>query len=136
METARAITADPGGTSPPLPTRVRAPAALSEAELVWSVLKLAPDAVLLCDRDGEVLLVNGRAVDLLGRDEDDLVGLDLDDLVPGLEAAAPRMTGHPSESPVRLEARAPGGRPLSVEVRVGWISTDEETLLAAFVRRA
>jgi PAS domain S-box-containing protein len=133
METARAMIADPGGAPPPLPSRVRAPAALSEADVVWSLLNRGSDAVLLADRDGEVLLANDSAVELLGRADEDLVGRDLDDLIPGLEAAATDMTGHPSEPPLLTEARAADG-PLPVEVRVGWISTDEERILAVFLR--
>jgi hypothetical protein len=53
METARAIVADLGRTPPPLSSSVRVPAALSRAELVWSLLDMVPDAVLLCDRDSE-----------------------------------------------------------------------------------
>jgi PAS domain-containing protein len=103
--------------------------------VVWPLLDGTTEAVLLADRDGEVLLVTDGATDLLGRTDEDLVGRDLDDLIPGLEAAAPAMTGHPSELPLRLEARAAEG-PVPVEVRVGWISTAEERLLAAFLRRA
>lgn len=135
METARAIIADPGGTSPPLSSPVRAPAVLSGSDLVWSLLNQVPDAVLLCDRDGEVLLVNEAATGLLGRTEEDLVGRDLDELVPGLEDDALGRNGHPSEPPAHLEAHVAGEYLIPVEVRVAWISTDEGRLLAAFVRR-
>jgi PAS domain S-box-containing protein len=135
METARATTTDPGGTPPPRPSRIRAPAVLSEADVVWSLLDQATEAVLLADRDGEVLLVTDEATELLGRSDEDLVGRDLDDLIPGLEATAPAMTGHPSEPPLRLEARAADAA-LPVEVRVSWIPTDEERLLAVFLRRS
>jgi PAS domain S-box-containing protein len=136
METARAIIANPGRTSPPLPSPVRAPAVLSEGDLVWSLLDRVPDAVLLCDRDGEVLLVNDAATLLLGLSDQELVGRDLDQLVPGLEAAVPGRTGHPSEPPLHLDARVSGHGSIPVEVRVSWITTDEGTLLAAFLRRA
>ena len=135
MAKARAINADPGGAQPPLLSRVRAPAVLSEEDVVWSLLDRATEAVLLADRNGEVLLVTDGATDLLGRSDEDLVGRDLDDLIPGLEGAALAMTGHPSEPPLRLEARAASGS-LTVEVRVGWISTDEEKLLVTFLRRS
>jgi hypothetical protein len=82
-----------------------------------------------------VLLVTDRATDLLGRTDEDLVGRDLDDLIHGLEAAARDLTGHPSEPPLRLEAHTANDT-LPVEVRVGWISTAEERLLAAFLRRS
>ena len=135
METARAIVADPGRASPPQPSPVRAPALLSGSDLVWSLLDKVPDAVLLCDRDGEILLVNDAAADLLGL-SDDLVGRDLDELVPGLEVAAAGQTGHPSEPPLHLEAHAAARRVVPVEVRVAWISTDEGKLLATFLRPA
>jgi PAS domain S-box-containing protein len=134
METARAIVADPGRASPPQPSPVRAPALLSGSDLVWSLLDRVPDAVLLCDRDGEVLLVNDAAAELLGLSDDVLVGRDLDELVPGLESAAAGRTGHPSEPPLHLEAHAAARRVVPVEVRVAWISTNEGDLLATFLR--
>jgi PAS domain-containing protein len=129
METARAIDADPGRTPPPLPSPVRAP--VVSAELA-SALDSSSDAVLVADRDGEVLMANAGAADLLGPD---LAGRDLDDLVPGLEEAARDRTGHPSEPPFELEARPAEGDPIPVTILVGWLETDEERVLAAFLRR-
>jgi PAS domain-containing protein len=101
---------------------------------------VVPDAVLLCDRDGEVLLANEAATLLFGargtESDEDLVGRDLDDLVPGLEKAAAGMSGHPSEAPASLQAHPQGEGRVAVECRVAWISTDEGKLLAAFVRRS
>jgi PAS domain-containing protein len=140
METARATVADLGRTPPPLSSPVRAPAVLSQTELVWSLLDVVPDAVLLCDRDGEVLLVNEAANLLFGArgtaTDQDVVGRNLDDLVPGLEEAAAAMTGHPSEAPASLRAHPGGEGPVPVECRIAWISTDEGKLLAAFLRRS
>ena len=140
METARATVADLGRTLPPLSSPVRAPAVLSQTELVWSLLDRVPDAVLLCDRDGEVLLVNEAATLLFGArgtaSDQDLAGRNLDDLVPGLEQAASGMTGHPSETPARLRAHPSGEGPVPVECRVAWITTEEGKLLAAFLRRS
>ena len=129
METARAIVADPGRTSPPLSSPVRAPAVPSDLR---SLLSSAVDAVLVSDRDGEVLLANEAAVALFGRGE--LTGRDLDELVPGLQAAARDRTGHPSEPALEMEARV-NGDPVLVEVRVSWIETDEGRVLAVFLPR-
>jgi PAS domain S-box-containing protein len=135
METARAIVADPGRTPPPLPSPVRAPAVPSGAALAWSLLDSSPDAILVCDRDGEVLMVNAAAAELFDQTDEDLAGRDLDALVPGLEAAARERRGHPSEHPLRLKALIADADPVPIEVRVSWIETDEGKALAVFLRR-
>jgi PAS domain-containing protein len=129
METTRAIVADPGRTTPPLPSPVRPPAVSVE---LASALDRSPDAVLVADRDGEVLMANAGAADLFGLDPTDR---DLDELVPGLEEAARDRTGHPSEPPFGLEARPAEGDPIAVTILVGWLETDEGRVLAAFLRR-
>jgi PAS domain S-box-containing protein len=136
METARAIVADPGRTPPPLTSPVRAPAVPSGVELAWSLLNASREAILLSDRDGEVLVVNDSAAELFGEADADLAGRDLDDLVPGLEAEARERTGHPSEPAFTLDAQMAHADPIAVEVRVNWIQTDEGRVLAAFLRRA
>jgi PAS domain-containing protein len=130
METARAIVADPGRTPPPLPSPVRAPAVPSDLR---SLLSSAVDAVLVSDRDGEVLLANEAAVTLFGGAE--LTGRDLDELVPGLEAIAGDRNGHPSGPALRMKALLADDAIVAAEIRVSWIETDEGKVLAAFLRR-
>jgi PAS domain-containing protein len=129
METARANVADPGRTTPPLPSPVRAPAVSAE---LASALDSSSDAVLVADRDGEVLMANAGAAHLFGPD---VAGRDLGELVPGLEEVARDRTGHPSEPSFELEARPAEGAPISVTILVGWLETDEGRVLAAFLRR-
>jgi PAS domain-containing protein len=131
METARAIVADPGRTPPPLPSPVRAPAVPSDLP---ALLGSAVDAVLVADRDGEVLMTNTAAADLFVEPPEALTGRDLDALVPGLEDAAASRTGHPSERSLELRARVAEDGLVPVEVRISWIETDEGRVLAAFLR--
>ncbi|HJV04871.1 MAG TPA: PAS domain-containing protein [Actinomycetota bacterium] len=129
METTRAIVADPGRTPPPLPSPVRAPAVSVE---LASALDSSSDAVLVSDRDGEVLLANAAAAELFRGSV--LAGRDLNQLVPGLEEAARNRTGHPSERGLKMQAQLAAADPVPVTVRVSWIATDEGRVLAVFLR--
>lgn len=50
--------------------------------LGWTLVELAPDAILLVGPDGCIQAANERAGDLFGYDHDDFRGLPVDDLVP------------------------------------------------------
>lgn len=57
------------------------PAAFS-AEVLRHVLASAPDAMIICDRDGAVLLANHQATTLFGYSRDEFSGLTVEALLP------------------------------------------------------
>jgi PAS domain S-box-containing protein len=59
-----------------------------EGAVFRSLFKAYPDALLMVDLQGVIVLANPAAVDLLGYAQNDLVGLRVDDLVP--DAIRPR----------------------------------------------
>lgn len=52
------------------------------------VIELAPGALIVCDTDGRIALVNAHAVKLLGYERDHLIGLPVDNLLPERYRAA------------------------------------------------
>jgi PAS domain S-box-containing protein len=51
-------------------------------EVVWQVLEAAPDAVLLIDSDGRIVLANRQVESLFGYDRAELLGQPVEQLVP------------------------------------------------------
>ena len=67
----------------------QAPAAPNADELIREMLHAAPDAMLLVDRDGRIVVANARVQDLFGYRPQELIGESVDQLVP-----AARRGGH------------------------------------------
>ena len=64
------------------------PSGLDQVSVFKSIFKAYPDALLLVDSDGMIVMANPAATELLGYELDELVGLGVDALVP--DAIRPR----------------------------------------------
>jgi PAS domain S-box-containing protein len=77
------------------------------------VLEAAPDAMVVVDSNGRIVLVNGQTERLLGRNRADLLGKTFDELVP------PRFRGRPLDAmPADLTYLRADGNELPVEIKV------------------
>ncbi|MGW2641299.1 SpoIIE family protein phosphatase [Streptomyces sp. NPDC001348] len=108
-----------------------------------ALLESAPDAILITDGDGTILMANAQVERLFGRGSADLVGTEVVDLVPG-----PRRRRHgalldaylrlPDAKPMVLDRDLYGlhsdGREFPVEVSVSTLQAEQETLVFLTVR--
>ena len=108
-----------------------------------ALLQSAPDAVLIADSEGRIVLVNDQAQALFGYGREELLGQPLEGLLP--ESHLARDLRHRAENladpwtrpmGVRLElsARRKDGTEFPVDVSLSAIDTDEGRMLTAFVR--
>jgi PAS domain S-box-containing protein len=125
--------------------RGQPPAWLAEVqgEGGWNLLERAPLAMLLCNRRGEILLVNGEAETLFGHRREALLGQSLQMLTPQRYRArqqriwqaffaAPQ--SRPRVTPRELTALRADGREIPLEVRFGALHADgADVVLAALV---
>jgi len=122
----------------------RAEEALSRKEERFrALLESAPDAVVIADADGRIILVNGTTERLFGYGRDELVGLHVEALLP--ESARSRHIRHREtyladprtrqmRTDMKLVARRKDGGELSVDVSLSSLETEDGTLVTAFVR--
>ncbi len=107
-----------------------------------TLIESAPQAILVADWSGRILLVNPHAVDLFGYSEDELVGTSVDMLLPlNLRqrhanhretfgrAPQPRMMGHGLD----LVAERKNGTRFAVTVGLSLIEMDGDQAIATFV---
>jgi PAS domain S-box-containing protein len=100
-----------------------------------AVLDAAPDAIVAVDGNGRVVLANGQAERLFGRDVRAIIGADVRDLVPdGLPEGSFRVPRRPEDSPVLRCARRRDGSEVPVEVTVSVADTAEGAVRCAVVR--
>jgi two-component system sensor histidine kinase DevS len=70
-----------GGSPPPGCVRPLSDTGLSD-EAVWTLLDALPDAVIMADEAGQILLVNRQTEALFGYDRSDLLGRSVEELLP------------------------------------------------------
>jgi PAS domain S-box-containing protein len=108
-----------------------------------TLLEQAPDAILICDQDGNIVFANGQAVNWFGYPLDELLGCSVDMLVPDafrgqhhhlregyMGAPRPRPMG----AGLDLHVRRKDGYELPVEISLSPLSTGEGTLVTAIIR--
>jgi PAS domain S-box-containing protein len=107
-----------------------------------SVLAAAPDAMLVCREDGEIVMANSQTEVLFKVDRDNLVGRNIRSFVPGWEyRLRPDWEGEsvtPGTNPVlrgiELHANPEGGPPTQVEFSFSPLQTEEGVLVTCAIR--
>lgn len=111
--------------------------------LAWSIIELAPDAILLVRADGRIDAANHRAGELFGFGNDELTGLNVDVLVPAAVRTlhAAHRTAYAHEPRARgmgggrdLTAARKDGSTFPVEVALGPITLGDGDAVVAIVR--
>ncbi|MBR9885493.1 MAG: PAS domain S-box protein [Oceanospirillales bacterium] len=107
------------------------------------LLEAAPDAVVVVDKRGQIVLVNAQVVTLFGYQKAELIGQPIELLVP--DRARGRHEEHrdhflsnhavrPMGSGLDLAARRKDGSEIPVEISLSPLETDEGVLVSAAIR--
>lgn len=108
-----------------------------------AIVESAPDAMVIVDGEGRILLANSGAEALLGYRREELVGKPVEMLVPPRlrvrhlehrEAFATDLRARPMGAGLDLFALHRDGREIPVEISLGPIQTDEGILISASLR--
>ena len=114
-----------------------------DANLFRSLFEAAPDAMIVVDRQGVIVLTNAHAERLFGYEEGALVGLQVEALLPlALQQAhvahRARYVAHPRERAMGAGYELTGiradGRSFPVEIGLSPVAASRETLYAASIR--
>ncbi|MFA5943250.1 MAG: PAS domain-containing sensor histidine kinase [Candidatus Thermoplasmatota archaeon] len=107
------------------------------------LLEAAPDAMVIVDSKGKIVLVNAQAERLFGYTRAEMTGSSVDRLVP--DAVRPKHAGHrerfmaepkarPMGAALDLRARRKDGSEIPVEISLSPLETEGERLVMAAVR--
>ncbi len=96
------------------------------------LLEGAPDAVVVTDREGRIVLVNARTEKLFGYDREELLNRDVEMLVP--ESFRASYAGHRTGAGLELYALRKDGTEFPVEINLVPIETGEGTLVSVTIR--
>lgn len=107
------------------------------------LLESAPDAMVIVDRQGRIVLVNAQADRLFGYPRDELIGQPIEILVPTQHAQAHQhdrshYQQHPTQRAMGklrdLSARRRDGSEFPVDISLGPLDTEDGALICAAVR--
>jgi PAS domain S-box-containing protein len=119
------------------------PGAISPLALFRGVLDAAPDAMVIVNRDGRIVLVNVRTEEIFNYNRRELLGQPVEVLVPNrfFEAHATHRTGYlaqPRPRPMglglELFARRRDGSEFPVEISLSPMATEDDMLVIAAIR--
>ena len=106
-----------------------AEAFLTPLSLLASIVKTAPDALLVVDREGRIMFANEQIEHLLGHPREELMGELINGVLPGSTAS------DPDENEGMLQkAVARDGSEISVEVRSSSVPFEGGALIARSIR--
>jgi diguanylate cyclase (GGDEF)-like protein/PAS domain S-box-containing protein len=107
------------------------------------LLESAPDAMVIVDADGQIVLVNAQAEELFGYRREELWGERVEMLVPDRDQGrhADHRTGYFTDPHARsmgaglqLNGRRKDGSEFPVEISLGPVETDDGTLVSSAIR--
>jgi PAS domain S-box-containing protein len=107
-----------------------------------SVLNAAPDAMVIVDEKGAIVLANRQTEKLFACDHEELIGKPVEALIPGFRGADlvhrshsfQAADAHPPGADLTLQALRKDGEEVPVEISLSPLETDQGTLVIAAVR--
>ncbi len=120
------------------PVRLAEPS-VSVQMFLWQAVAQAPDAILICDRNGIIEYANERVRSVFGYEPTDLLGQPVELLVPvkdrgGHRAHRLRYVAEPTPRPMgiglELSALAQNGTEIPVEISLSSVQGDEHRVIA------
>lgn len=126
-------------------SQLREALALSQARerRAHKIIETAPDAIIVVDQAGLIVLVNEQTERLFGYSRDELLGKPVEILVPdharaGHESKRTRFVGAPSTRPMGLNldlsGRRKDGSDVPIEISLSPMHTEEGVLVSAAIR--
>jgi PAS domain S-box-containing protein len=102
-----------------------------------SLLESAPDAMVIANEQGEIVLVNAQTEQMFGYQRDELLGRKVAVLIPqGFRSRHPAHREHDEEQPQEKTwfGRHKDGQEFPVEIRLSPLETDEGMLVSSAIR--